>query len=268
MKAYLITMPYPERSRYAAKMAGQLDFPVEIFSASLPEDARRFMSKEDVKGKGLGLTRFRLYAGLTDELKPGEYGCALSHMRVWKRIVEEGNPAIVLEDDAAFIRNADVQLSDIINEIGRSSFFRNSLVYLGAFRNIKPIRMRLNGIEKIELLLLRKIYKSRFTGGPMLNWVYSRLNHILASPRDDQNSKIALSGLHDGTHAYYCSPRAAKILLEINAGLDFPSDTTIKFAVFSGKLVAGIARDLLFTQRQMSSTIDSSRDFRDILQLD
>lgn len=48
----------------------------------------------------------KLLLNFPKSLKPGEIGCAISHLRIWKRIVNENiNLAMIFEDDCNFEPN-------------------------------------------------------------------------------------------------------------------------------------------------------------------
>lgn len=61
---------------------------------------------EDVKGKdGKVLYTAEQFAdpGVDYEFSPGERGCAHSHYRMWQRVLKEGKPMLILEDDVELI---------------------------------------------------------------------------------------------------------------------------------------------------------------------
>lgn len=55
--------------------------------------------------------------GSMGRLKPGEIGCALSHARVWRRILESGGPALVFEDDAQPVDDFPTRVADVLRHI-------------------------------------------------------------------------------------------------------------------------------------------------------
>jgi len=49
---------------------------------------------------------------------PGMIGCFMSHLRIWRRIAEEGQPAVVvLEDDVVLFPNFDEKLKAVLSEL-------------------------------------------------------------------------------------------------------------------------------------------------------
>lgn len=50
-------------------------------------------------------------------ISPAEYGCAMSHVRIWKDMVEKGHEvALVLEDDVRLVPNFNSKLEVILKE--------------------------------------------------------------------------------------------------------------------------------------------------------
>ena len=93
-------------------------FPVWLLSLERSRDRREFMVKQlqalnlqfeivpAVDGKCLDSEDLKHYSApeaikaIQREMKPGEIGCALSHARMWERIVAENiEEVLILEDD-------------------------------------------------------------------------------------------------------------------------------------------------------------------------
>lgn len=70
------------------------------------------------KDVGIDYTRVSAYEPTDEEmegiqLRKGLYGCNMSHLRLWKQLVESGNPYMwILEDDARQVRTWDRRLPD------------------------------------------------------------------------------------------------------------------------------------------------------------
>ena len=63
------------------------------------------------------------------EFKPGELGCFLSHLMIWKKIIDENiNMCIIMEDDCIFNENYFEKLESIINYEIPDDF---NIIYLG-----------------------------------------------------------------------------------------------------------------------------------------
>ncbi len=67
----------------------------------------------------------------------GEVGCALSHIRAWQHIAKNGQPTLVLEDDAVPIDGVIQTLPHLLNDLSYVDF---DLVYL-AQRNQPPPKL-------------------------------------------------------------------------------------------------------------------------------
>jgi glycosyl transferase family 25 len=113
------------RSRIV-KMLEEYKYNFEIISAvdgySLSEEEKSQYSAESSQN------------ALNRELVPGEIGCALSHIKVYKRILDEDwDSAIVLEDDATIEGDIESALSLI-----KDNEQTNDLVFLGHRGNTIP----------------------------------------------------------------------------------------------------------------------------------
>jgi GR25 family glycosyltransferase involved in LPS biosynthesis len=91
------------------------DFEIKQFQAMVPKFCRAYLKSEKIEWRypwvedGL---RIDIATGL--ELKPyptrvreKRISCFVSHYRIWKEVVEDNEPALVLEHDAFFTRNLD-----------------------------------------------------------------------------------------------------------------------------------------------------------------
>ena len=95
MKVFVINLETSrERRQYMERQLAALDIPAEFFPAV---DGRRLT--EDEVGQLSNQVWFRRYVGR--EMTRADLGCSLSHILVYRKIVEENLPcALVLEDDA------------------------------------------------------------------------------------------------------------------------------------------------------------------------
>lgn len=83
----------------------------------------------------------------TGTLKPGEAGCAASHMRLWARLLAAGAPALVFEDDARPAPGFPERLADVLPHVGEDvdvvflghcAEGRGALVAPGLRRSVHP----------------------------------------------------------------------------------------------------------------------------------
>jgi GR25 family glycosyltransferase involved in LPS biosynthesis len=112
-------------------------------------------------------------------LRPGERGCWISHLRVWKKIVDQGIPsAIIFEDDAEFHEN-------FVEIITQTVFPTDGIVYIGG-------RFTKNFVMSTEYTLPVGQYICQSNMKKFLNTVHERT-----------------------THAYVITLKLAKLFLEI-----------------------------------------------------
>jgi GR25 family glycosyltransferase involved in LPS biosynthesis len=112
-------------------------------------------------------------------LRPGERGCWISHLRIWKKIVDQGIPsAIIFEDDAEFHEN-------FVEIITQTVFPTDGIVYIGG-------RFTKNFVMSTEYTL------------PVAQYICQ------------SNMKKFLNTVHERTtHAYVITLKLAKLFLEI-----------------------------------------------------
>ena len=102
MKIYVINLPdRHDRRQHITKVLNGFDY--EIFDAI---DGRKF-NMPDV----YGVEVFNKWVDplINRNITRGEIGTTLSHLFLWKKIAESGQPAIVLEDDNIIVRNFDTE---------------------------------------------------------------------------------------------------------------------------------------------------------------
>lgn len=90
---------------------------------------------EAINGNRLNLTELSNF-GIIDEkkaktymkrgLRRGEYGCALSHIKIWIKLLQQSAPTtkyfLILEDDAYLVNNFKKKLTNIINDIDKKEW--------------------------------------------------------------------------------------------------------------------------------------------------
>jgi glycosyl transferase family 25 len=112
-------------------------------------------------------------------LRPGERGCWISHLRIWKKIVDQGIPiALIFEDDAQFNENFK-------NIIEKMVLPADGIVYIGG-------RFVPNFVMSAEYTLPVNEYISQSNFKRFLNTVHERT-----------------------THSYIITLKLAKLLIEI-----------------------------------------------------
>ena len=64
--------------------------------------------------------------------KPGELGCFLSHLFIWKKIISEKENAIIYEDDCIFNNDFSTKISLVLNEIPDNF----NIIWLGGTKEV------------------------------------------------------------------------------------------------------------------------------------
>jgi hypothetical protein len=84
-------------------------------------DRRESVGKEFVR-EGIDVEFFPATDGRVDtpqglDVNPAEYGCSMSHTRIWRDIVTKGHEtALIFEDDVRLVPNFDLKLKNILKE--------------------------------------------------------------------------------------------------------------------------------------------------------
>ena len=84
---------------------------------------RRDQARAEFDREGLDVEFFSATDGRIDPpdglyLTPPEYGCAMSHVRVWRDMVEKGHEmALIFEDDVCLVPNFKTKLEEILSEV-------------------------------------------------------------------------------------------------------------------------------------------------------
>ncbi|MBC8038597.1 MAG: glycosyltransferase family 25 protein [Rhizobiales bacterium] len=98
-----------DRRKYMERQLNELDWRFEM----IPAVDSRYLGSEDLKY----YSAQEAMKTIQREMKPGEIGCALSHARMWERIVAENiEEVLILEDDVAI----KSELLDVLDS--RSAF--------------------------------------------------------------------------------------------------------------------------------------------------
>jgi glycosyl transferase family 25 len=104
-------------------------------------------------------------------LTPGEVGCLLSHIAVWRIIVEEGlATALILEDDAHFRRNADAYLAEVLAEAPQDW----DIIH---FHSHFPVGYG-NETDRGRIRVARRIWKGNNEGGGTLAYALANRKGI------------------------------------------------------------------------------------------
>jgi glycosyl transferase family 25 len=175
-------------------------------------------------------------------LSRSEIGCALSHIKVYKDIIENNyNRVLILEDDALINSGSIQYLKKIVTEIPNQA----DLVYWG---------YRWYDMESSKSRLFRQVVRT-----PLFK-LFGNLFKI-KNPNNDRfprkyKKHIWHSGYHSGTHAYSINLETAKILLNANTPITMCADQLFQQLKEESKLNCFVTIPVVFKEDQsMVSTI-------------
>lgn len=127
MKIYVISLESSHERKVALKEAFPQHYEEFIFINAV--DGRNLTTTEYFK-----LVRPNLYEN-NRLLSPAEVGCALSHMQVYEKIIQENAPAIILEDD---VIGNDEALEKAIAIAKKTK--PDEVIFLGGYDHIKEAK--------------------------------------------------------------------------------------------------------------------------------
>lgn len=168
------------------------------------------------------------------KLDPGEIGCSLSHVMVYKDVIANNyKKVLILEDDVVIDKNTVGLFDTITGELP----FDWQLLYLGYAKNeIPPANA---GIKKLFYYLL-------YATGIKRKFNHTAINNLYPRPYSEHLQK---AGLHDCTHAYAVTKEAAAILLQNQTPLTYAADNLLATVITNGLLKAYTAKPKLINQQ-------------------
>ena len=136
MKAFIINLERrPDRTEYVHKNYKSDLYELEIFKAFdgkyLENNNEYYNTLKDeflnsIKCNQNNNQKYKYY--FLNEFKKGELGCFMSHILLWKKIIDENiNISIILEDDCIFNENFNNKLKEILNNLPQDL----NIMYLG-----------------------------------------------------------------------------------------------------------------------------------------
>lgn len=170
------------------------------------------------------------------EMTKGEIGCALSHIEVYKDIIDRNfQNALILEDDLKINTTNSEELSQSFSELPENW----DLLYLGYLYNNNsitfPIHFRLYIAYPILNFLGMEKYNSK-----KLKCKYPR----------PYSKHLELSGYHYGTHAYGVSQLGAKKILDYQTPILMPPDNAIGMMCMKETINAFRVKKRIFHQNR------------------
>jgi glycosyl transferase family 25 len=170
------------------------------------------------------------------DMSLGAIGCALSHRRLYERMVAERWDRMVVFEDDVIPRDATLALLPAaIAELPPSW----ELCYLGYWQNeVLTLGRRL---RQASYVALSTVGLSRWRPGEALRLL----------PRDF-SPHLRRAGRHMCTHAYAVSREGARKLLEAQSPVALSADQLITSLVLQGRLEAYAAHPALFDQESLA----------------
>lgn len=174
-------------------------------------------------------------------MSPGQIGCALSHKRIYKDMLQKGyQRVLILEDDVHPINME--QAAAVMDALPNDW----QLLLLDYYRNEKPNWFK------------QQWYHVQHAMG-QLKWNHTMIRNLYPRP---VNKYIQTAGYHEFADAYCLTPAAAKVLLDLQTPVAFIADVVVPYAITNQLLKGYISRPKLFaqsstgTQKVIASFID------------
>jgi glycosyl transferase family 25 len=166
------------------------------------------------------------------EMRLGEIACAMSHLAIYRRILEAGwQRVLVFEDDVEPIPERFPLVPDVLSQLPPAW----DLLYLGydRYEEVTPRHRRKQAAYRV-LSALR-----------LIKWTPREVSNLL--PRRYARN-VQRAGWHDCTHAYAITPAGARKMLAAQRPIALAADLALTRAVLRGDLAAYAAVPVLFDQ--------------------
>jgi glycosyl transferase family 25 len=173
------------------------------------------------------------------EMSLGHIACTMSHMAIWRSVLGgRAERVLVFEDDAV----ADPAALDLAPAVLDQLPSQWDLVYFGYNRNEQvTLHDRLKRAFYMGLGALR-----------LIRWTAREASNILPRP---YSPNLRRAGLHDCTHAYALTPRAAERLIAFQTPIALNVDSGITRVILRGQIEAYVTEPKLFHQEGLPSYI-------------
>ncbi|MGB3298915.1 MAG: glycosyltransferase family 25 protein [Phormidesmis sp.] len=229
-----------DRRQYVSSLLQHHGVDFEFFNAT---DGRA-PNRVDKDSWVPGVSKSNRFMPSQRDLRSAEVGCALSHVRIYEKIIQDKiESALILEDDIDLVESSVWVLSEA------TKLSKWDLIYFGVRNNHLP--------ESLAFKVKRHLY-------------YSVMRYLRPSLRSSQFSATELSrifprivsrgllraGCHHGAHAYAVTRNCAAKLIEENFPVRLPADLVLNELIVQGKLESYMFTTDLFTPRpEAGSTI-------------
>lgn len=177
-------------------------------------------------------------------MSEGEIACSLSHMGVYKIMVENNwQRILIFEDDVAPDLDTLHLIPNTLNELPAHW----ELVYFGYLKH-----------ENVTLgLLVKQFFYKIFSALGLMKWSYKMVCNLLPKPHSTHLKK---AGFHDCLHAYALTLEGAKKLIEAQTPIVYRADDLAGALIMKGTIKGFVTEPKFFhqegfTNEQMISEI-------------
>jgi len=175
-------------------------------------------------------------------LQPGEIGCSLSHINIYKEILKNGyRCTLILEDDIFLSKESGYNIQNALKELPENWEF----LYLGYLENNDEMSLSVKLRIHIAYPLLHLFGLKKYSA--------ERLRRKFYRPYSEN---LERAGFHAGTHAYGVSLNGAKKILSEQKPITMAPDNIVGKMCMDGNLNAFRLKERLFFQyRDLPTTI-------------
>ena len=229
-----------DRRHYISSLLQRHDIDFEFFTAT---DGRN-LNHLDQDSWIPGISELNRFMPSPRELRAAEIGCALSHVRIYEKMIQdEIESALVLEDDIDLVEGSAWVLAKA------AKLVKWDLIYFGVKNNHLP--------EPLGFKLKRYLYYPgmRFLYPHLRSSQFSAAELSRIFPRR-MSRELLRAGCHHGTHAYAVTRNGAARIIERNFPVQLPADLALNELIVQGKLESYMFTADLFTPRpEAGSTV-------------
>lgn len=224
-KVYVVTIPrLKERQEHMTELLDGLDFEF-VHGVDKTDLTPEMISSVYDFSAHQKLARYESGA-----LRKGQVACALSHLEVYKKAIDNNHQTVlILEDDIDFIEEAISQFEIFFDKLPKDWEF----AYLGYWKNEQPPRMA---------WLKQNLYLAlSFLG--MHKWSATRIKNTYPK---HINGHVQRAGNHEGAYAYAITLEGCKKLFEFNQPIKLNADHLFSHLITNRLLVGYLSTHKFF----------------------
>ncbi len=243
-KTFVISMKdNTERRNYMKSVLSEINIEFQFFDAVVGND----LSQEELE-EVYDEERAKKHKTIKRPLSKPEIGCTLSHIGVYRKIVEQNlSNALIFEDDIQPIFDDPDIINQAIEELPKDW----DMLYFGTLNHFAKASLS----YRLKLLFYYPLVYTLFPAKYDFN--YSDLWNIY--PRK-YSKTLKRAGHHQGLHAYAMSKSGAEKFLDYHDKIVTAPDYMPSVMIIEGKLNAYMTKSILFNQnRELESALEASR---------